>query len=98
MLYVISGHSIVLRQCKVYYSVYWMSSAASLRERKSTRIDYKNLHLGKPGRNMAAEENGDFIFEEEMTPARTRLFKSKNAVSETETENGDGNDDDSDFY
>jgi hypothetical protein len=32
-----------------------MSSVASLRERKSIRIDYKNLHLGKPGRNKAAE-------------------------------------------
>ena len=53
-----------------------MSSVASLRERKSIRIDYKNLHLGKPGRNMAAEENGDFTIEEEMTPVRTRLFKS----------------------
>ena len=53
-----------------------MSSVASLRERKSIRIDYKNLHLGKPSRNMAAEENGDFIIEEEMIPVRTRLFKS----------------------
>ena len=52
-----------------------MSSVASLRERKSTRIDYKNLPLGKPGRNMAADENGDFIIEE-MTSVRMRFFKS----------------------
>ena len=75
-----------------------MSLVASLRERKHARIDYKNLHLGRQGKNMAAEENGDFIIEDEMTPVKTRLFKSKNVVSETEKENGVSNDDDDDDH
>lgn len=88
------------RYVQFYYSVYLMSSIVLLRERKATRIDYKNLHPGRPGRNMAdvksvvAEENDGFVIEEEMTPVRMRLLKSKEAVSESETDNGDSNDDD----